>query len=99
MWPKSCLRAPTQLLVEAETADGARHSIILQNAETVRLVGPAAQVASGAAAQRASDREAEKAPLAPVLEFEADPSSGDDDADAALSGTAGKAAVISQCSA
>jgi 3-dehydroquinate synthase class II len=29
------------LLVEAETPDGARHSTLLQNAETVRLVGPA----------------------------------------------------------
>lgn len=28
------------LLVEAETANGVRHSVILQNAETVRLVGP-----------------------------------------------------------
>eukprot|EP00877_Chromochloris_zofingiensis_P009270 jgi/Chrzof1/4597/Cz14g19190.t1 len=29
-----------QVLVEAQTTDGALHSIILQNAETVRLVGP-----------------------------------------------------------
>ena len=27
---------------QAETADGERHSLLLQNAETVRLVGPAA---------------------------------------------------------
>jgi hypothetical protein len=29
-----------QMLVEAETPDGVRHSTLLQNAETVRLVGP-----------------------------------------------------------
>ena len=29
-----------QVLVEAETQDGQRHSILLQNAETVRLIGP-----------------------------------------------------------
>ncbi len=29
-----------QVLVEAETQNGQRHSILLQNAETVRLVGP-----------------------------------------------------------
>ena len=29
-----------QVLVEAETQDGQHHSILLQNAETVRLVGP-----------------------------------------------------------
>lgn len=28
------------MLVEAETADGLRHSTLLQNAETVRLIGP-----------------------------------------------------------
>ena len=43
-----------QVLVEAETLDGARHSILLQNAETVRLIGPstsaAAPVASATAA-------------------------------------------------
>ena len=31
-----------QMLVEAETPDQARHSLLVQNAETVRLVGPAA---------------------------------------------------------
>ena len=31
---------PMQVLVEAETQDGQKHSILLQNAETVRLVGP-----------------------------------------------------------
>lgn len=108
---QNCKRA--QVLVEAETADGARHSIILQNAETVRmwasmllgsgslyltglerccplltadistsmkgrvscpqvrLVGPAA-AAPGVQTQQ-------RVPLVPVLEFEADPSSGDDD--------------------
>ena len=30
-----------QMLIEAETADHAVHSLLLQNAETVRLVGPA----------------------------------------------------------
>ena len=30
------------MLVEAETPDQARHSLLVQNAETVRLVGPAA---------------------------------------------------------
>lgn len=40
-----------QVLVEAETSDGARHSILLQNAETVKLVGPAAQSSSPAASQ------------------------------------------------
>lgn len=29
------------MLVEAETKDGLRHSLLLQNAETVRLIGPA----------------------------------------------------------
>lgn len=29
-----------QMLVEAETADHVAHSLLLQNAETVRLVGP-----------------------------------------------------------
>ena len=29
-----------QVLVEAETRDGQQHSILLQNAETVRLIGP-----------------------------------------------------------
>ena len=31
------------MLIEAETADHAVHSLLLQNAETVRLVGPAKQ--------------------------------------------------------
>ena len=71
--------------MEAETADGACHGIILQNAETVRLVGPVAQsTAAGTAA---------RAPLAPLLEFEADASSGDDDGDAVQSRTDGEAAV------
>lgn len=34
-----CLRA-VQVLVEAATSDGQSHSHLLQNAETVRLVGP-----------------------------------------------------------
>ncbi|KAK9826503.1 hypothetical protein WJX81_007331 [Elliptochloris bilobata] len=34
-----CERRPL-VLVEAATADGERHSLLLQNAETVRLVGP-----------------------------------------------------------
>jgi hypothetical protein len=29
-----------QVLVEVETSDGRRHSLLLQNAETVKLVGP-----------------------------------------------------------
>lgn len=33
-------RGPTQVLVEVETSDGQRHSLLLQNAETVKLVGP-----------------------------------------------------------
>ena len=43
-----------QVLVEAETQDGVRHSILLQNAETVRLVAPnqpdEASLASGKSA-------------------------------------------------
>jgi 3-dehydroquinate synthase class II len=35
--------AAVQMLVEARTPDGALHSTLLQNAETVRLVGPAQQ--------------------------------------------------------
>jgi 3-dehydroquinate synthase class II len=35
------------LLVEARTADGVCHSILLQNAETVRLVGPDAEGDAG----------------------------------------------------
>lgn len=35
-----------QVLVEAETQDGRRHSIMLQNAETVRLIGPQAEQAA-----------------------------------------------------
>lgn len=31
-----------QVLIEAKTSDGEVHSILLQNAETVKLVGPAA---------------------------------------------------------
>ena len=43
-----------QVLIEAETADHAVHSLLLQNAETVRLVGPAKQssAAVGAGAER-----------------------------------------------
>lgn len=33
---------PPQVLVEAELGDGERCSVLLQNAETVRMVGPAA---------------------------------------------------------
>ena len=35
-----CACMHTQVLVEAETPDGIRHSTLLQNAETVRLIGP-----------------------------------------------------------
>ena len=35
-----------QVLVEAETQDGQRHSILLQNAETVRLIGPCTTTSS-----------------------------------------------------
>lgn len=35
-----------QVLVEAETHDGQRHSILLQNAETVRLIGPCMTLSS-----------------------------------------------------
>jgi 3-dehydroquinate synthase class II len=41
------------MLVEAETPDGTKHSTLLQNAETVRLVGPAA--APPGAAQGSTD--------------------------------------------
>ena len=42
------------MLIEAETADHAVHSLLLQNAETVRLVGPAEQssAASGEGTER-----------------------------------------------
>jgi 3-dehydroquinate synthase class II len=36
VWDFSCY---VQMLVEAQTADGLQHSTLLQNAETVRLVG------------------------------------------------------------
>lgn len=35
------------MLVEAETHDGQRHSILLQNAETVRLIGPSTSMSPG----------------------------------------------------
>jgi len=35
-----------QVLVEAETQNGQRHSILLQNAETVRLIGPRTTMSS-----------------------------------------------------
>jgi 3-dehydroquinate synthase class II len=44
-----------QVLVEAETPDGEVHSLLLQNAETVRLVGPSGEppsrVLGGSAAE------------------------------------------------
>ncbi|KAG2430798.1 hypothetical protein HXX76_009774 [Chlamydomonas incerta] len=40
------------VLVEVETADGARHSLMLQNAETVKLVGP--QTGSGSSSSSSS---------------------------------------------
>lgn len=45
-----------QMLVEAETAEGQRHSTLLQNAETVRLVGPkdSAPAAAGSAASESA---------------------------------------------
>ena len=44
-----------QVLVEAETEDGLRHSILLQNAETVRLIGP--QLAESPEASESHTRE------------------------------------------
>jgi 3-dehydroquinate synthase class II len=35
------------VLVEAETPDGEVHSLLLQNAETVRLIGPSAHQSGG----------------------------------------------------
>lgn len=46
--PLKC--ACLQVLVEAETADGSRHSTLLQNAETVRLIGPTTAAAPSSAA-------------------------------------------------
>ena len=46
-----------QMLVEAETPDQLRHSLLVQNAETVRLVGPAL-AAGDLPAQRMSGRPA-----------------------------------------
>lgn len=43
-----------QMLVEAETEDGLKHSTLLQNAETVRLVGPRAAPAAQQPAATAS---------------------------------------------
>lgn len=44
-----CTATPfLQMLVEAETEDGARHSTLLQNAETVRLICPGAAASSKA---------------------------------------------------
>ena len=57
----------------------------------VRLVGPTAQMTAGSAKAMA--------PLAPVLEFEADGSSGDDDSNVAQSSTAGEAAADFRCRA
>lgn len=42
---------------QAATADGERHSLLLQNAETVRLVGPAGPPQAHAAAQAPSSSE------------------------------------------
>ena len=41
--------------MEAETQDGQRHSILLQNAETVRLIGPG-HAQSGASGQHSSQQ-------------------------------------------
>lgn len=38
------------VIITVETADGAEHSVILQNAETVKLVGPGADTDAAAAA-------------------------------------------------
>ena len=46
------MRFLPQVLVEAETADKFRHSILLQNAETVRLVGPATVHGDGGSAKQ-----------------------------------------------
>ncbi|KAG2445109.1 hypothetical protein HYH02_008976 [Chlamydomonas schloesseri] len=42
------------VLVEVETVDGARHSLMLQNAETVKLVGPCAAAASSSSSSSSS---------------------------------------------
>jgi 3-dehydroquinate synthase class II len=43
------------VLVEAQTADGAAHSVILQNAETVKLVGGSAAVGLSVASLKPGD--------------------------------------------
>lgn len=40
--------------IDAETGDGQRHSVILQNAETVKLVGPTAQPSTGSTSTSSS---------------------------------------------
>lgn len=52
---EECVRL-VQVLVEAQTLDGEAHSLLLQNAETVRLIGPS--VPSNAASNR-QDRKAD----------------------------------------
>ena len=44
----TCTECCAQVLVEAETKDAQRHSILLQNAETVRLVVPQQEGSSAA---------------------------------------------------
>lgn len=61
-----------QVLVEARTRDGLVHSLLLQNAETVRLVGPAST--SQSSEQAAGDDTREGSPASwrsiPVSEVE-----------------------------
>lgn len=50
------IEARPLVLVEAKTADGQLHSVLLQNAETVKLVGPGGATGQGGAAKGRSWR-------------------------------------------
>jgi 3-dehydroquinate synthase class II len=63
-----------QMLVEAETADGMRHSTLLQNAETVRLIGPVSSSSSSSTStsSSSSSRSSSASPAAPGSSSTAD---------------------------
>jgi 3-dehydroquinate synthase class II len=50
------IEARPLVLVEAKTADGQLHSVLLQNAETVKLVGPGVATGQGGVAKGRSWR-------------------------------------------
>jgi 3-dehydroquinate synthase class II len=49
------------MLIEAKTGDGTVHSLLLQNAETVRLVGPVSEDSSAGRGEEQSSKRGSKA--------------------------------------